>query len=92
MEGLSNTSLFSYEEVRMHIQEMLPVPVEFDDNDNLIELGLDSLKIMRIVNKWRKAGALVTFAELITRPYLRDWWSLLQKNKTGFSVTSEVVT
>jgi yersiniabactin nonribosomal peptide synthetase len=91
-EASVNISPFSYQEVRMQVKTMLPVPIEFDDDDNLIELGLDSLKIMRIVNKWRRAGSMVTFAELIEAPSLRDWWSLLQKNNTEFSVVSEVAT
>jgi yersiniabactin nonribosomal peptide synthetase len=89
-EASVNMSLFSYQEVRMQVKTMLPVPIEFDDDDNLIELGLDSLKIMRIVNEWRRAGSVVTFAELIEAPRLSDWWSLLQKSNTGFPVVSEV--
>ncbi|MFS0581059.1 amino acid adenylation domain-containing protein [Brevibacillus sp. 179-C9.3 HS] len=72
------TSL-SYEEMKRQIQEMLPAPVAFSDDQNLIELGLDSLQMMRMVNKWRKEGAKVTFAELIGAPTLRDWQALLQK-------------
>ena len=64
----------------MQIQAMLPAPVEFHDDQNLIELGLDSLQMMRMVNKWRKEGVKVTFAELIASPHLSDWWALLQKN------------
>ena len=89
-EASVNMSPSNYEEVRMQVKTMLSVPVEFDDDDNLIELGLDSLKIMRMVNKWRRAGSMVTFADLIEAPRLRDWWSLLQKNNTEFSVVSEV--
>jgi len=91
-EASVNISPFSYQEVRMQVKSMLPVPIEFDDDDNLIELGLDSLKIMRIVSKWRRAGSLVTFAELIEAPRLREWWSLLQKNNIEPSVVSEVAT
>ena len=91
-EASVNISPFSYQEVRMQVKTMLPVPIEFDDDDNLIELGLDSLKIMRIVNEWRRAGSMVTFAELIEAPRLRDWWSLLQQKNTEFSVVSEVAT
>ncbi|ACV63457.1 amino acid adenylation domain protein [Desulfofarcimen acetoxidans DSM 771] len=83
-----NISPLSYEEVRMQIKAMLPAPVEFDDDHNLIELGLNSLKIMRLVNNWRRAGAAVAFAELIAAPRLSDWWSLLQKNN-AFSAENE---
>jgi yersiniabactin nonribosomal peptide synthetase len=81
-------SPLSYEEVRMEIKAMLHAPVEFEDDDNLIELGLDSLRIMRMVNKWRRGGATVTFAELIAAPRLSDWWSLLKEDNTEFSITN----
>lgn len=70
----------SYEEMKRQIQAVLPAPVAFTDDQNLIELGLDSLQMMRMVNKWRKEGAKVTFAELISSPTLRDWQAFLQKN------------
>ncbi len=69
-----------YDAVRRQIQSMLPGAVEFADEQNLIELGLNSLQMMRMVNKWRKEGAKVTFAELIASPRLGDWWALLQKS------------
>ncbi|XOS92270.1 phosphopantetheine-binding protein [Brevibacillus laterosporus] len=65
--------------MRRQIQAVLPSPVEFADDQNLIELGLDSLQMMRMVNKWRKEGVKVTFAELIAAPRLSDWWAFLQK-------------
>jgi yersiniabactin nonribosomal peptide synthetase len=82
-------SALSYEEVRMQIKAMLPTPVEFDDDRNLIELGLDSLQMMRLVNKWRRQGWAVTFAELIAAPRLSNWWSLLEKNNTDFSAVNK---
>ncbi|MBN3527026.1 non-ribosomal peptide synthetase [Paenibacillus apiarius] len=72
-------SPLSYEDVRMQIKSMLPAPIDFDDDQNLIELGLDSLQMMRMVNKWRRSGAAVTFSELIAAPRLREWWTLLNK-------------
>lgn len=74
-----------YEELQKQIKAMLPPTVELDEECNLIELGLDSLQIMRMVNKWRRQGWPVTFAELIAAPRLSNWQSLLQKNNTDFS-------
>ncbi|MDF5919972.1 hypothetical protein P4133_11545 [Pseudomonas aeruginosa] len=36
------------------IQALLPEPFAGREEDNLIELGLDSLHIMRLVNDWRR--------------------------------------
>ncbi|QTD43582.1 condensation domain-containing protein [Ottowia testudinis] len=59
------------------VQALVQVPLHGRDDDNLIELGLDSLHIMRLVNLWRRAGATVTFAQLIERPTLRNWRGML---------------
>ncbi|RFB33980.1 non-ribosomal peptide synthetase [Brevibacillus sp. VP] len=88
-QSASPASSLSYEEVRRQIQAVLPAPVEFADDQNLIELGLDSLQMMRMVNKWRKEGVKVTFAELIAAPRLSDWWAFLQKNSPAPSLVEE---
>ncbi|MDR0269648.1 non-ribosomal peptide synthetase, partial [Paenibacillus sp.] len=87
MKGTSkykNTSIvpisLTYAEVLQQIKSLLPTPVDLEDDHHLIELGLDSLQMMRLVNQWRKDGAKVTFAELIASPRLGDWWSLLQQS------------
>ncbi|MBB1485774.1 non-ribosomal peptide synthetase [Oceanospirillum sediminis] len=59
------------------LQVLIPVSLDGQEDANLIQLGLDSLHIMRLVNQWRKAGARVTFAQLIERPILSHWLSLL---------------
>ncbi len=81
----SNATTPIYADVRRTIQNMLMGAAEFTDNDNLIGLGLDSMKIMRLVNNWRKAGSSVTFAELMASPCLKDWMPLLEKKSSGRS-------
>jgi bifunctional isochorismate lyase/aryl carrier protein len=46
-------------------------------SDNLIEKGLDSIRIMSLVEKWRQEGATVTFTDLAEQPTLDQWWNLL---------------
>ena len=43
-----------YIQLKEQVKQELPVNVEIEEEDNLLELGLDSLKIMRLVNTWRK--------------------------------------
>ncbi|MBW6409614.1 non-ribosomal peptide synthetase [Clostridium weizhouense] len=76
-------TLISFEEFHKQIKEMLSDSIEFNDDCNLIEFGLDSLKIMRLVNKWRKAGYKVTFSKLIEEPTVKMWWEILENNKNG---------
>ncbi|WP_327178604.1 phosphopantetheine-binding protein [Streptomyces sp. NBC_01335] len=40
---------------------------------NLIHLGLGSLEMMRLVNRWRRDGLPVSFRELAAEPTLEAW-------------------
>lgn len=53
-------------------------PADLPDDANLLERGLDSIRLMAFVEAWREAGREVSFVALAERPTLRDWWSLLQ--------------
>ncbi len=65
------------EAVYAKVQSLLLEPVEIAGSDNLLELGLDSLKIMRLASEWRRLGAPVSFAGLIESPCLDDWFSMV---------------
>ncbi|MFD2235075.1 amino acid adenylation domain-containing protein [Phaeospirillum tilakii] len=47
------------------------------DDDDLIEAGLDSLQVMRLVANLGQAGVAVTFSALIERPTLAAWEELV---------------
>ncbi|WP_246083838.1 AMP-binding protein, partial [Nonomuraea diastatica] len=53
-------------------------PSEVTDGADLISLGLDSLRAMRLAGRWRRAGARIVFAELATEFTLAAWWSLVR--------------
>lgn len=46
----------NYLEIKKQIRQKLSKPIDFEDTDNLLELGLSSLVIMKLVNQWRKQG------------------------------------
>ncbi|WP_233621494.1 non-ribosomal peptide synthetase [Amycolatopsis sp. WAC 04182] len=66
----------SVEDLHGHVAELLELD-EIGADDNLIELGMDSITMMRLAGNWRKAGANVKFADLVTTPTLSAWEKLL---------------
>ncbi|TWF96184.1 phosphopantetheine-binding protein [Saccharopolyspora dendranthemae] len=71
------------EAVREQVAELLyEEPSELTDDEDLIDWGLDSVRIMTLVEKWRKQGVQVTFADLAERPTLTDWWKVLEPKIT----------
>lgn len=66
--------------IRADVAELMQVsPEELADDENLLERGLDSIRIMSLVERWRSAGLEVTFVELAERPTLTDWFALLSR-------------
>ena len=69
-----------YIEIKEQIKQKLPVARDFGDSENLLELGLSSLTIMRLVNQWRKQGVKVSFGSLMENPTFEGWWALIQRS------------
>ncbi|MEV0675045.1 AMP-binding protein [Actinosynnema sp. NPDC050436] len=53
------------------------LPHDVDEHENLIEYGIDSLGMMRIIGSWHAQGLAVKFCELSERPTLAQWWELV---------------
>ena len=54
--------------------------IEFDELDpsaSLVDQGLDSVRLMALVEHWRGAGADVDFVSLASAPDLEQWCALL---------------
>lgn len=51
-------------------------------DDNLVDMGLDSLRLMALVARWRKAGCTVDFPALARVPTVQAWWPLLRADQS----------
>jgi len=51
-------------------------PDQIGEDENLIDLGLDSLRAMALVLRWQERGLHLDFAELAEQPTLAHWWIL----------------
>lgn len=83
-------------ELRQNVANLLGVPVDAPaDDQNLIELGLDSIRMMRLAGQWRRRGFNFGFAEMVSMPTLAAWSKLIEPvshgDETVRTVTSPVV-
>ncbi|MER8097570.1 phosphopantetheine-binding protein [Streptomyces goshikiensis] len=52
-------------------------PADISPDEDLLDQGLDSIRLMTLVERWRAEGARISFVDLAERPTLREWAALL---------------
>jgi aryl carrier-like protein len=69
---------------RREIANLLYLPPdELDDELDLFDAGLDSVRVLSLVEIWRERGLEISFVELAERPTLGDWFALLATRIPG---------
>lgn len=60
------------------LSALLDLPAdELTEDANLIDLGLDSVRLMSLVERWRSEGVLVDFVDLASDPELGAWFEVV---------------
>ena len=65
--------------LRALVQPMLDEDEVPEDDENLIDYGLDSVRMMALAARWRKAYGDIDFVMLAKEPTLAAWWRLLSR-------------
>jgi aryl carrier-like protein len=47
------------------------------------EAGLDSLRLLVLIDNWQKLGVELGFGELAERRTLGEWWALIEARERG---------
>ncbi len=69
----------SKEQLRALILPLLDESDEPEDDENLIDYGLDSVRMMALAARWRKVHGDIDFVMLAKEPTLDAWWTLLSR-------------
>lgn len=69
----------SKEALRALVLPLLDESDEPFDDDNLIDYGLDSVRMMALAARWRKAHGDIDFVMLAKNPSIDAWWALLSR-------------
>lgn len=74
-----DADLLTFQRVCEDVADVLQEPVSaIDVSLHPIDLGLDSIRVMSLVERWRRVGVEVSFMELVEQPTLMAWWELLR--------------
>ncbi|MFU0504814.1 phosphopantetheine-binding protein [Pseudaminobacter sp. NGMCC 1.201702] len=52
-------------------------------DDNLMDLGLDSMRLLNLILLWQEAGVDLEFGEFAERFTLVGWWEAVQKRQAS---------
>ncbi|MFI5485926.1 amino acid adenylation domain-containing protein [Micromonospora echinaurantiaca] len=70
--------------MRADIAELVGGETALDEaGGDLIAVGLDSMKVMRLAARWRAAGVDVKFADLFARPTFAQWQDLIAQRQSA---------
>ncbi|MFI2606623.1 phosphopantetheine-binding protein [Kitasatospora sp. NPDC018619] len=69
---------FTVERIRAEVADLLGEdPAEIPLDENLVDWGLDSIRLMALAARWQEEGAEVAFVQLAERPAIEAWARLL---------------
>lgn len=72
------------EQMRADIARMIgEEPEEIGLDDNLMDLGLDSMRLMNLILMWQEAGVDLDFGDFAEHFTLSAWWSAVQARERG---------
>jgi mycobactin phenyloxazoline synthetase len=80
----------SRDEIRAAVAAQLgSAATEIADTDDLIQMGLNSMRMMALAGGWRKQGSGITFADLAGGPTIECWYKLLGGNEISSPATPD---
>lgn len=76
----AETKPLTLERMRADIAGMLhESPDAVGDDDHLMDLGLDSMRVLGLVLAWGNTGIPLEFGHLAEHTTLRAWWQVVQQ-------------
>ncbi len=83
---MNDTVPLTLERLRADIAEVLhEAPDDIGLDDNLIDLGLDSMRAMALVVRWSETGIEYQFSEFAAQPTLADWWQVVSHRQAALA-------
>lgn len=68
------SSVLTEQRVRDDVARLLGEPADtIDADENLLDRGLDSVRLMSLVESWRRDGINADFADLAEEPTITAW-------------------
>ena len=74
--------VISMAQLRAQVVPFLDDGDDVEAHDNLIDFGLDSIRMMNLAAQWSRGGHAIDFTLMARDPTLAAWWALLSRHAT----------
>ena len=75
-----SNDLLTLQRMRVDIARMVhEQPEDIALDDNLIDLGLDSMRVLNLIVSWNETGIGLDFSEIAEHTTLNGWWQVVEK-------------
>ena len=73
---------FTLERMRADVARVIgEAAEEIGLDDNLMDWGLDSMRLLHLVIHWQQGGLALDVSELAQHMSLNDWWRLVNQHQ-----------
>ncbi|MEN4936972.1 MAG: phosphopantetheine-binding protein [Stenotrophomonas sp.] len=73
-------TVLTLERMRADVAEMIgEAPEDISTDENLMDLGLDSMRVLGLVLAWGNTGIALEFSHLAEHATLGGWWMVVQR-------------
>ena len=77
---VDRTGPLTLERMRADVAKLIgEAPDDVRDDDNLMDLGLDSMRVLGLVMRWGETGIALEFPHLAEHVTLAGWWATVQQ-------------
>ncbi|MEI2455364.1 MULTISPECIES: isochorismatase family protein [Lysobacter] len=71
-------------QLRSELAQIVELPLdEVGADDNPFEIGLDSIRLMSLLERWSAGGERIGLVELAERASVADWWRLIDSRRAA---------
>ncbi|EGQ7699891.1 isochorismatase family protein [Vibrio vulnificus] len=80
LDEISSHKPLTLEQIQQDVATSLGIqPDEVDLDEDLMFVGLDSMRAMVLVEKWHQQGENISFGQLMEAASLREWWLVIEQ-------------
>lgn len=86
----SNSKALTFDQLRKDIADITDQTIDDIDLDEaLMYSGLDSIRAMNLIDRWKNQGVDISFSELAEQPTLKNWWSIIEAKQAGEKTSTQ---